>query len=79
MSNPYQRSDIHSVLFDKTKYTPTQALKWLKDHNLKNIKPVHETINYYRYRIIDPDVFRSFITKKLKNGIELIIGFYRVS
>lgn len=74
-----KKSDIHSVQFDKTKWTPARALAWLKDHDLKNIKPVHETANFYRYRIIDPRFFRSFITKKLDNGIELILGFYNLS
>lgn len=69
------KSDIHSVLFRKDKYDTRSARSRLKNHNLKPIKKVHTTKNFYRYRIRDPTLFKSFMTKKI-DDIELIIGFY---
>lgn len=65
---------VHSVLFDNKKWLVSEARKWLKEHNLKPIKPVHKTVNFHRYRIVDPKEFSSFYTKKLPDGIELVIG-----
>lgn len=62
---------IHSVLFP---LDFKNKLEWLKEHKLKPIKKAHITENFHRYRIIDPKMFNSFITKKLKNGISLVLG-----
>lgn len=67
-------SEIHSVLFPKATWSIAKSKKWLKDNSIKPIKSARETINFYRYRIRDPKLFDGFITKKLNNGIELIIG-----
>lgn len=69
-------SEIHSVLFDNTKWTMTEARYWLKQSKLKPIKRVHITDKYYRYRIHDPRIYKRFITKKItKQGLIFIIGF----
>jgi hypothetical protein len=68
-------SQIHSVLFDNKRWLTSEARRWLKDHNIKPIKPVHKTPNFHRYRIVDPNEFKSFSTKKMDNGIELVIGY----
>lgn len=71
--------EIHSVDF-RQNYTTPQARQWLKKHNLQPIKRVHITkkdnvITSRRYRIKDPELFKSFITKKIDNGnINLILG-----
>ena len=71
--------EIHSVDF-RQNYTTPQARKWLKKHNLQPIKRVHITkkagvITSLRYRIKDPALFKSFITKKVDNGnINIILG-----
>jgi hypothetical protein len=71
--------EIHSVDF-RHNYTAAQARKWLKKHNYKPIKRVHITkkdgsIVSIRYRIQDPKLFKSFITKKIDDGnINLILG-----
>lgn len=71
-----EASNIHSVVFDKNFWTAEQARKWLSQKNLTPIKRVHKTINTIRYRIVDPKEFKNFITKKLPNHINLVIGFY---
>ena len=69
-------SHIHAVLFDKDIWNLSESMKWLILHNIHPIKEPRETLHFYRYRIIDPSIFRYFITKKLDGGIELVIGFY---
>jgi len=72
-------STIQAVLFSKKHFT------WLEAHNLVSsfgapIKPVHETENYYRFRMRPPSAFdrSTFRTKKLpRKGIRLIIGRLR--
>lgn len=67
-------SEIQAVLFDRELWIPRIARIWLKHHELIPIKRVHITDDKLRYRIHEPD-YDSFITKKLADGIELIIGF----
>jgi hypothetical protein len=69
-------SKIQSVLFNKNMWTKSQSIAKLKHMKLKNIKPVHETANFYRYRIINPSKFSRFRVIKLRHGIEFVIGFY---
>lgn len=65
---------IQAVLFDKNKWTTVEARNYLKKHRYVPIKYVHKTNDYLRYRLQDPDLFKSFITKDLGNGIKLVIG-----
>ena len=69
-------SHIQSVLFDIHKWTPSHAKEWLRNNNLHPIKPVHKTLNFMRYRIEKPEHFHRFRIKKVKGGIEFVIGFY---
>lgn len=66
---------IHTIAFDNRKWTPTTARKWLKDHNEVAIKPVHKTLNWLRYRLRDPAMFKRFVTKAYPDsGINIIFG-----
>lgn len=71
-------SNIQSVLFNKHKYTLKQTEEWLKKSNPKiiPIKNVHETKNFYRYRIKIPDYEKNhYITFPLNNGIYFVLGY----
>ena len=68
-------SKIQSILFDKKRWTYQTAFKWLQHHHQRPIKGVHETKHFLRYRIRPPHHFMRFITKKLPDGIDLVIGF----
>lgn len=73
------KSDIHTVVFktNEASWNTTLAREWLKIHNLTPIKRVRIENNQLRYRIKDPALFKSFITKKIKkDGINLVIGYY---
>jgi len=67
-------SEIQAVLFPKAMWSIAKSKKWLKDNLIKPIKSARETVNFYRYRVRDPKLFNEFITKKLNNGVELVIG-----
>jgi len=69
-------SEVQSILFDIKKYNAKQSREWLKKHpQYKPIKRVHKTVDKLRYRIQEPSQFVRFRTKKLGDGIELILGF----
>lgn len=64
---------IQAILFDKNKWDEKTASDWLKKHDHHPIKKVHITKNYLRYRLEQPSKFSNYITKKLDNGIDLVI------
>lgn len=80
--------EVQSVVFKNVpgekvwKYSSTRW--WLSQHDFKPIKAVHRVyrkgepgrkITQYRWRIKDPDQYKSFTTKSLPDNIDLIIGF----
>ena len=46
-----------------------------KKHKYKPIKRVDKTLNYLRYRLIEPNKFKNFIMKKTVISINLVIGY----
>jgi hypothetical protein len=66
---------IQSVIFDKHKWTSKRAIDWLLKHNYQPIKVVHETKNFYRFRLRPPRKNAQYFTKNLGNGIELVISY----
>lgn len=70
-------SALHTVLFPLN-FTLNEIIDFLQRNNLKPIKPMRqgEQGKYKRVRIRDPKLFKSFITKKLNNGVSLVIGYY---
>lgn len=78
-------SEIHSVVFrtdPPNSWTPKLSRAWLKKHKLTRRKEVDRTPNTIRYRIIDPECFKSFSTTVVKDKthgtINLVIGWYIV-
>ena len=72
---------IQSLIFNKNKWTISQAEGWLTKHGYKKTfygKKVDITPNYYRYRQLAPHKFQNYFIKLLdgKNeGIGLVIGY----
>jgi hypothetical protein len=66
-------SSIQAIIFDNKKWTTATARAWLKKHKYKPIKRVDKTLNYLRYRLVDPAKFKSFTMKTL-DTIKLVIG-----
>jgi hypothetical protein len=64
---------IQAVLFPKH-YSLLQIRNFLNEHNLKQLKPIHETMRFKRVRILEP-TFKKYSTKRLSNGVDLVIGY----
>ena len=65
-----------AVLFDKDYYTKRSADQWLKRHNLNRIKALHETLNYYRARLIQPNEnVYNYRIKKIKDGLKFVLQY----
>lgn len=65
---------VQSILINKKKLNKRQAIDYVKKMGYFPIKPVHETLNYYRFRIYRPDVFESFITKRINDKVTIVFG-----
>lgn len=69
---------VQSVLVKKDRgITLSDAQKIIKSHNFKPIKKIHETENYFRARVREPDYERfEYRIKKLEHApFDLIVGF----
>ena len=67
---------VQSVHFSEKHWNEKDAEEWLKEHKYHPSKGVDkEMAGWLRYRIVPPNKFERFITRKLKNHINLIIGF----
>ena len=64
-----------AIIFDNSIYNIFTARNWLRKHKYKPIKNVDKTLHYLRYRLIEPDEFKNYVTRDLGNGIQLILGF----
>ncbi len=69
------KSYVQAVIFEKKKWKKKKINEYLEKNDLKPLKEIHETTNYYRQRIRDPKQFKKFITKDLSGGIKVVIGF----
>jgi hypothetical protein len=76
----HKNSDIHTILFPKDKYKIDDIIDFLYRNKLVPTRKAHGNIrttkNFYRTRIRDPALFKSFSTKVLASGIEIVIGYY---
>lgn len=70
---------IQSVIFEKNKWSVSNAKKWLKKHGYFN-DDLDEKKNVYRFRQWNPESLedkRYYITQKLGNGVLLIVSLKR--
>lgn len=71
-------TEVQSVLFDKAKWTPTAARKWLTSHGYKS-PAVDTTAEYHRYRQSPPfnfekGTFRTITLGAASKGIKAVIA-----
>ena len=64
---------VKSVLINKKKYSLIDAVKWVLDNNYKIDYEIDETDKYYRFRQYTPRKNANYITKKIKDGIKLVV------
>lgn len=70
-------SKVQSIHFSKQYWTATSSKRKLLDMGYSPLKRVHVTPHFYEYRILDPSAFKRFATLKKRNGIQIIVGFYK--
>jgi len=68
-------SHIQAIIFNKLYFTKRQADHWLKRHDFERIKPLHETVHYYRARLKEPNTRYEYRIKSLTRGVKAVIGF----
>jgi len=64
--------NIQSILFKRPEWTLAKCKTWLKKHGYKT--SVDTKPNHYRFRQLEPETFKKYITKSIGNDIEFIIG-----
>jgi len=65
-----------AIILKKTHYSKRSSANWLKYHGFKPIKKVHETVNYYRYRLKEPDEeIYNYRLIPINDGIKMVIQF----
>lgn len=68
-------NEVHSILFSKSYWTPSSSLSFLKKNNYIPIKAMHETKNFYRYRLHPPSFYSRFFTEvDDKQHLQYVIG-----
>jgi hypothetical protein len=65
---------IQSVLVPKDKFTRSEAIKYIREHNNVEYKKIDSSQrkNFYSFRQIDPTPNSKYFTKVLDNGVELV-------
>jgi hypothetical protein len=66
-------SNIQSVLIPKNKFTRTKAINYIKKHF--QYKKIDEKKNYFRFRQFNPHKEATYSSKKLNNGVILVIEY----
>lgn len=71
---------LQALIFRKTptRDDPAWSLddidRYLSAYDIHPIKPMHETANFYRYRISDPRLYKKIYTQKVAPGLLAIVG-----
>ena len=67
---------VQAIIFKKISFSKRKADAWLNRHGYTRIKPFHETLNYLRARLKEPNesVYEYRLTKFGEN-IKAVIGY----
>ena len=65
---------VQSVLVPKDMFSRAEAIKYIKEH-FTFCKIDSKSPNFYRFRQFDPTKGSRYLTKVLKNGVELVIEY----
>jgi hypothetical protein len=71
-----KKLEIQAVIFDKEAFDPHMARHYMAISKIPRLKRVHETNQYFRYRVRDPNEFneKSFRTVNMSPYIKYIMG-----
>lgn len=64
---------IQTILINKHILNKRQAKEYVKKMGFEPLK-IHETKNYYRFRIYRPDIFSKFRAKQINNKMVMIFA-----
>jgi GNAT superfamily N-acetyltransferase len=77
-SNWRGATQVQTLLFDKTLFTPSQARRWAQKHNfaVPGIDQGSDASQYHRVRQHDPDLFRKATMRTIEftDGVKAVIG-----
>src|SRR5687768_17390813 len=71
--NIYTMSEVQSIFFNSSKYNTRQARTYLKKHDYKPLKKVHQTPNGLKYRLQLPSKYKDFRSEKIDDGNIILI------
>lgn len=70
---------IQSIIFDKDFFTERQADRWIRRNGFTKTfqgkKGAHSTLHTWRYRQRLPDKNKRYVTKKIADGIKIILQY----
>ena len=71
--------NIQAVIFKKDSFTKRKADAWLKRYNYVRIKPFHDTLNYLRARLKEPNEDKyEYRIIKFNDGIKAVIEYPKI-
>ncbi len=70
---------LQSVLFDKQYNSPADARQWLRENDIRPIKPFHITDRYIRARTSEPMPPMRTITLDKRNHVKAVVNMPRVN
>jgi hypothetical protein len=65
---------VQSILINKHILDKRQAKRYIKRMGYTPKKKAHETKNYYRFRINNPNLFDYFVTKRINDIVTVVFG-----
>ena len=77
MQTAASQSIVQSIVINKNIMNKNQAIQWVKNHY--ELKKIDETPYSYRFRQYEPKLlkrlgYNRYFTKRLENGIDLVIA-----
>ncbi len=69
---------FQAIIFKKDNFTKAKADSWLRRHKYVLIKPFHETINYFRARLKEPNAKKyEYRIIDIANGIKAVAEYVK--
>ena len=72
---------VQSILLDKSKFSRSKAISWIKTHKkIPNTSAANfATTKFYRFRQMVPKETYRYRTKKISDGVELVLAYNKNS
>lgn len=65
-----------AIILHKDWFTLREAENWIHRHRYHPIKKVHSTLNFWRFRLKEPNEnIYDYRIIKLRDGVKAVIGF----